>query len=175
MIFPIKATATLRWCLSFKPREVGSPTADNTMNMYFKPYESLLKPLKILNIVIRNLTKSIAHKMIKNVNLTACSVCVLTAVVGIVCHAGWSVCQTVLSLPLFFSSYNTIKVFLVALLLLHAFIKKIKSQSALSTFCSLQLLLSWNSWPWWPSVTLQFLSAWKGKSPTKLHLQVTDL
>lgn len=76
-------------------------------------------------------------------------------------------CRCALSV-LAVSSYNTVAV----LLLLHVLWKNIKSQSAPSSSCSLQLLLSWSSWPWWPSVTLQSLNAWMEKSSTKLHLQV---
>lgn len=76
-------------------------------------------------------------------------------------------CQCALSV-LAVSSYNTV----VVLLPLHVLWKNIKSQSALSSSCSLQLLLSWSSWPWWPSVTLQSLNAWMEQSSTKLHLQV---
>ncbi len=60
----------------------------------------------------------------------------------------------------------------VSVLLWHVLLKNIKSQSALFTSCSPQLLSSWSSWPWWPSVTLQSLSARMEKSPTRLHLQV---
>lgn len=82
--------------------------------------------------------------------------------------AGW-LCSVGVHSVLAVSSYNTVAV----LLLLHVLWKNIKSQSApSSSSCSLQLLLSWSSWPWWPSVTLQSLNAWMEKSSTKLHLQV---
>lgn len=52
------------------------------------------------------------------------------------------------------------------------FIKNPRSQSALSTSCSLQLPSSWSSWPWWPSATLQSPSALTETSPIRQHLQV---
>lgn len=81
--------------------------------------------------------------------------------------AGWF-CSVSVHAVLAVSSYNTV----VVLLLLHVLWKNIKSQSVPSSSCSLQLLLSWSSWPWWPSVTLQSPNAWTKKSSTKLRLQV---
>lgn len=60
----------------------------------------------------------------------------------------------------------------VFVMLWHVSLKSIKIQSALSASCSLQLLSSWSSWPWWPSVTLQSPSAPRETSPIRQHLQV---
>lgn len=74
-----------------------------------------------------------------------------------------------------FSLYSITEVCRVVLLLFCCdmfLLKSFYSQSALSSSCSLQLLSSRSSWPWWPSVTLQSPSARMEISPTRLHLQV---